>query len=333
LDQVVKDLLKKLRPTESPLIVARDFLLNKGIQPPVITDEWWLDIIEVKESEFLYPDLNREWRWIFPLPFPYGRHGAERGLNIAWTALQLEWAEDGSNRNICQLTRPEKVHDFLRQWPGLLECAHENPATLALYAPQLTIHGFDSGFEDAFDELMKPENTSICDSLRYGNPDTVDDNEPLCGDFIAWRHPLYGNYTPSELSYEFVNAHNGSYSRKLFNGFQCLIWLLSENSQWMPKALKDTLIRGFYDRMHWWIIDLLEHENDQTLLDAIFKEEGIDFKYTKPIQDSLFDKIDSVIQELDIDDRARTLTDCFIEYGFIEAYHEETEKVREMRKR
>ena len=84
---VVDHLLKKLRPEDSPLIIARDFLVEKGVPPPVITDEWWLDIVEIKEAELLYPDLNRDWRWIFPLPFPRGYRGKERGLNIAWTAL------------------------------------------------------------------------------------------------------------------------------------------------------------------------------------------------------------------------------------------------------
>jgi hypothetical protein len=151
-----------------------------------------------------------------------------------WTALQLDWAEDARNRKICQLTHPETVHAFLQEWPGLQECARNNPATLALYAPQLAIPGFDNGFAGLFDELMAPEKTDICDAFRYGAPSTTDGKEPLCGDFVAWRHPSYGNYTASELSYEFVNAHDGSYSRKLFNGFECLVWLLSHDANWMP---------------------------------------------------------------------------------------------------
>ena len=142
---VVGQLLKKLQPDGSPLVAARDILIEKGLSPPVVTDEWWLDIVEIKEGQFLYPDLNLEWRWIFPLPYPAGSRGAERGANIAWTALQLDWADDGRERKISQLTHPELVHEYLRKWPGLLECAQANPATLALYAPQLTIPGFDGG--------------------------------------------------------------------------------------------------------------------------------------------------------------------------------------------
>ena len=85
LSAVVGQLLKKLRPEGSPLVIARDILIEKGLSPPVVTDEWWLDIVEIKEADLLYPDLNVEWRWIFPLPFPAGSRGADRGMNIAWT--------------------------------------------------------------------------------------------------------------------------------------------------------------------------------------------------------------------------------------------------------
>jgi hypothetical protein len=42
---VCRELLRRLRPRESPLIVARDELLTYGVQPPVVTDEWWLDVV------------------------------------------------------------------------------------------------------------------------------------------------------------------------------------------------------------------------------------------------------------------------------------------------
>ena len=45
LSAVVEQLLKKLQPEGSPLVVARDILIEKGLSPPVITDEWWLDIV------------------------------------------------------------------------------------------------------------------------------------------------------------------------------------------------------------------------------------------------------------------------------------------------
>ena len=115
---VVGQLLKKLQPKGSPLVAARDILIEKGLSPPVVTDEWWLDIVEIKEGQFLYPDLNLDWRWIFPLPYPAGSRAAERGVNIAWAALQLDWAHDGKERKICQLTHPEWCTSFFENGPA-----------------------------------------------------------------------------------------------------------------------------------------------------------------------------------------------------------------------
>lgn len=333
MDKVVNDLLKKLRPEESPLIIARDFLIEKGVPPPVITDEWWLDIVEIKEAELLWPDLNREWRWIFPLPFPEGHRGRERGLNIAWAALQLDWAKDGKERKICQITHPEIVHAFLRKWPGLQECAYDNPAILALYTPQLTISGFDDGFEDVFDGLMAPESTYNCEAFRYSNAIARDGKELLCGDFIAWRHPTYGNYTASELSIKFVNAHNTSYSREVFSGFECLVWLLSHGANWMPDKLKEILKKGFKDRVGWWITDLWEwnQENDDVMHDALYPTARRKFSYTKRLKTILIDLCNRALHELELDDDPNRIANQFIERGFFEGFHEEHERIQKSR--
>lgn len=331
IDTVVNELLQKIRPERSPLIVARDFLIEKGVSTPVVSDEWWLNIIEIKEADFRYPDLNLGWRWIFPLPFPDGYDGKERGLNIAWTALQLEWAEDGKKRNICQLTHPEGVHTFLRKWPGLFECAHNNPATLALYAPQLTIPGFDDGFSDVFDELLAQENISSCEAFRYGRAETTDEREPLCGDLIAWRHPTYGNFTASELSYEFVNAQNASYSRKVFDGFECLVWLLSNDSNWMPENLRETLTQGFRDRVHWWLTELVRWDDRDAIADMLWRQPQREFSYTSAIVTALHEHCGRASSEMKLTDDSNRVATKFIERGFIEGYFEEQRRFKEIR--
>ena len=331
LSAVVEQLLKKLQPEGSPLVVARDILIEKGLSPPVITEEWWLDIVEIKEAELLFPDLNTEWHWIFPLPFPSGSRGAERGTNIAWTALQLDWAHDGKDRKICQLTHPETVHGYLREWPGLLECARRNPATLALYAPQLTMSGFDDGFADVFDELMSPERSSSCEAFRYGRAQTVDGNPPLCGDFVAWRHPIYGNYTPGELSYEFVNAHDGSYSRQVFNGFECLIWLLCDKSSWMPTELRETLKRGFRERVSWWVTQV--SDSSGVVLAALHERPKSMFRYTRTLRAELVGSCVQALQKLEIREDADKVVSRFIEGRFFEGYYEEQARIREARKK
>jgi hypothetical protein len=330
LSAVVGQLLKKLRPEGSPLVIARGLLIEKGLSPPVVTDEWWLDIVEIKEAELLYPDLNVEWRWIFPLPFPAGSRGADRGMNIAWTALQLDWADDARNQIICQLTHPEMVHGYLRKWPGLMECAWSNPAILALYAPQLTIPGFDDGFSDVFDDLMSPEQFSSCETLRYGRAETTDGNPPLCGEFVAWRHPTFGNYTPGELSYEFVNAHDRSYSRRVFNAFECLIWLLSDESEWMPEGLRKTLKRGFRERVTWWVTEV--NDARYSILKALLDRPKSRFRYTRTLRSQLISSCEQALKNLQIGEDADKIISRFIESRFLEGYYEEQERIRGARR-
>lgn len=326
---VVEQLLKKLRPEVSPLVIARNILVKKGLSPPIVTDEWWLDIVEIKERDLTSPDLNVDWRWIFPLPFPWSSDAKERGMNIAWTALQVEWAQDGKERNICQLTRPETVHSYLHQWPGLLECAQRNPATVAIYAPQLTIPGFDEGFVDQFDELNSPEEISRCEAFRYSNAMTVDDNPPLCGDFVAWRHPTYGNYTPGELSYQFVNAHDGYYSRNVFNGFQCLVWLLCNDSLWMPEKLRETLVLGFKERVSWWVHAVAE--SSDAVRKVLYKRRNSKVSYTRTLTAELGGCCVQALQELGIDADVDDMVSQFIAGRFLEGYYEEKERIREAR--
>jgi hypothetical protein len=250
MDAVLNELLKRLRPEESPLITARDFLINMGVSPPVITDEWWLDLLEVKEAQLRFPEPGMR-RWIFPLPFDAPDRGRERGLNIAWTALQMDWAVDGEEQRFCQLTHPELVHNFLQRWPGLLECARANPGVLAMYAPQLTIPGYDNGLIDVFDALIDPARTDAYQMPGWGEPETLDGQKPLCGELIAWRHRSLGNYADRELAYSFVHAHDSYYSRYSFNTFECLAWLLSNDANWLPQRLRDTLLEGTRKRDIW----------------------------------------------------------------------------------
>ena len=326
---VVEDLVKKIRPEESPLIIARDFLIEKGLSPPVVTDEWWLDIVEQKQSELHYPDMNHDWRWIFPLPFEPGCTGSERGLNIAWTALQLDWARDGMEKNICQLTHPEKVHDFLAKWPGLLECSKENPAILALYAPQLTIPGYDQGLASIFDQLMTPSNRRSSEVFRYGNAHTVEGNEPLCGDLMAWRHPSFGNHTPGSLSYQFATAHTGMYFRSILTGFERLVWLLSTSSSWLPTDLRNILRKGFKERVHWWVSDLQLFE----IFTSLTEKPRSRFSYTKAIVEELHNLCSDALFKLSIDDSPDRIKSLLIELDYLDGYYEESANRKERRKK
>jgi hypothetical protein len=329
MDLVVTELLKKLRPEESPLIVARDFLISKNLFPPVVTDEYWIDLVELKESHLRFPDLNLGQRWIFPLPFPQADRGRERGLNIAWTALQMGWAAEGQEQGLCQITHPERIHGFLRQWPGLFECSRANPGVLAMYAPQLTIPGMDDGLADVFDGLMEPSRKDAYHALGYGRTETTDGKEPLCGELIAWRHPTFGNYTHQELAYSFVKAHDAHYSRQLHDSFACLTWLLSSAANWMPNHLRDALVGGMRRRTYWWMSDIGGSQN--AFSDALFRLPRSRFKFTREVRSAVTELVTEALLRLSLRESPTILVERFINGGFVEGYYEEQESMRSAR--
>jgi TIR domain len=49
LDAVLRELIKRIKPQESSLIVAKESLAAPKFDTPPISDEWWLDVIEFKE--------------------------------------------------------------------------------------------------------------------------------------------------------------------------------------------------------------------------------------------------------------------------------------------
>lgn len=333
LDDVVVELLKKLRPEESPLIVARDFLINKGITPPIVTDEWWLDVVEFKEGQLRFPDLNMGLRWIFPLPFDTPDRGKERGLNIAWTALQLDWMDEGQDRKYCQLTPPEQLHSYIRRWPGLLECCRMNPEILALYAPQLTIPGFDDGLADVFDKLLTRSYRDSAHFFSYDSPDTVDGKEPLCGEAIAWRHPKHGNYADGELASSFVDAHTHGYSRTVYMGFTCLIWLLADAANWLPETLRRRLLNGMRSETYCWARDSRYFRDEYEFHRVLRQKSKASFRFSRGVRSSLEASIEAGLRELGLPESIPVIARRFIEGGFVEGYFEEEQRLRDARRK
>ena len=330
LEKVVDELLRKLCPDENPLNIAREYLIEKGYPPTVFTDEWWLIIKECQVAQLQYPDLNLGRRWIFPLPYPDAEDSKEVGLNLANTAFQMDWSYDGEDRKICQLTPPEQVHGFLRQWPDLLECARANPGVLAMYAPQLTIHGFDTDLADVFDPLLEPGREDTY-RFRYGAADATDGHAPLCGDLIAWRHPAYGNYTDPELAYSFVRAHDSHYSRELFTAFECLAWLLCGESNWMPSQLCEKLLNGMRDTTYLWSSDVFRSSNHFSK--CLRTRSRSSFKLTRTIKSDIEEMFAAALDELQIQDEPATIAKRFIDGDFIGGYYEEEHRIREARRK
>jgi len=318
INAVLREITKKVKPEESPLVVARDRLVSLDLDPPPISDEWWLDIVEYKE--FLkFPDTNAGKRWIFPLPCPNEDRGRERGLNIASTALQIDWSFEGEELNISPITHPDKVHEFIHRWPGLYDCARENPNILAMYVPQLTIPDFDSGFKDVFDNLLEFNNKKANIIFSYGRHDTVDDKEPLCSDIIALRHPTFGNYTYAELADWYFNAHDTSYIRSHWETFEGFVWLLSHDSDWLPEKYRKMLIEGVNMRDR-WAREVNNYSNP--FLNALLLKKRKQFKLTKTVKGGLRDLVTSAIKNLEITESSEEIIQRLIDIDIVKGYYD-----------
>lgn len=325
--QVAAKLLRTIRPNDSPLVVARDLLATHGIETPSVADEWWLDIAEIKQSQFAFPEGTQP--WIFPLPFPHENDGFQRGANLASTALQLDWSREAEDRGYCQLTHPDILHAFLREMPGMMETARQYPGTLAMYAPQLTLQGFDEGFEDVFEALLDPGRRDAYEMPGYGGWETVDGGRPACGELIAWRHPTFGGLTHRHLAYSFVRSHDAHYSRHSHSAFDCLAWLLSDHSQWLPARVSEPLLDGFKVGSLWFD-DVTDTNN--ALSAALFKHGRRGFKVTRNVRAGAEELFGAALSCLALTGSSAELADRFFEHGFVDAFYAREEERAAMRR-
>ncbi|MFT6443384.1 MAG: hypothetical protein ACJASQ_001167 [Crocinitomicaceae bacterium] len=332
INSLIRNLIKKIKPDESPLIIARDYLANLGVDTPPISDEWWLDIIEYKEY-LKYPDLNVGTRWIFPLPFPNDDNGVKRGHNIASTVLQLDWSFEGNEINISPTTHPNIVHEFIHRWPGLYECAKANPKVLAMYAPQLTIRGFDTGFEDVFDELLDSQNTGDKVYFTYGLHQILIAEKALCQDIIAYRHTTFGNYAEQELGKWYFSAHDVNYHRSDWKLFEGLIWLLSSDSDWLPESHRQKFIFGLCNSDTWLRLSNLPN----AFTDSLISKNQDKFRLTKTVRNGLHELVEEAIDNLGLDESKEVLANKLIENGIVDGYYNyknwREKKMKEFRKK
>lgn len=316
---VIRELIKKIRPQESPLIIAKEYLKKLNVDTPVISDEWWLDIIEYKE--FLkFPDLNSQKRWIFPLPYD-DDFGKNRGYNIASTILQMDWSFEGEEMNISPITHPDIVHNYIRKWAGLYDCVRKNPEILALYVPQLTIKGFDRGFEDVFDDLLYSNNKRADIIFSYGGLETILGKKALCGNVIAFRHETFGNYTKRELARIYFSAHDTIYSRSLIDSLEGLIWLLSEDSKWLPDLYHTLLLEGLLEGNHWfYALSRNKAINFMTLI--IQAKDNREYNITETVKDELYNLVIEIKKNLNIKDDTELILSKLLDLNLIKHYYD-----------
>lgn len=310
------DLVKKLRPDESPLIAARDELLRWGIEPPVISDEWWLDVVEASNrmgnGGAVVPETVVWGTWTFPLPHE-NSFGSERGKHLAWTALQVDWSNYAEKHKICQITHPDIVHEFIADFPGLADLCIENPRHVACYAPQLTIAQFSGFLGHAFDDEMRR-------SLAQYQTRSI--TKGLCDEEWCLRHPQFAGYAPSEIAHQYFSGQMFAPKVDGYEQFEYIVWLLSDHSNWLPRDIREVLISGSVDWSVWTGGNRIGDTYDEKgLLYALLHRSRSQFKFTKSIRASLERMVKDALTTLGLQSDVQAISDAFIKAGYVEGYY------------
>lgn len=344
IQKVVQAILDVVRPQGSPLIVARDMLLEWGVTPPVITDEYWLDVVEasnrVPSTGAAVPTESAWERWSFPLP---QKEGGPKpwGERLAWTAMQLEWVFAAEKDRISPITRPGEVLRFIAEHPGLHETCATFPELLAEYAPQLTIPTMGGPFEEYFqkiyaDSVAKCER-SRAERSRWGTATTITGDCPLCDAEWALRSPTFGDYEPAHVTSEYFMGGMFGPPVSPYEHIEHAVWLLSVESEWLPAKTHEFLIRGMAT-WHAWVWGNVglskggDWSTNGAFSDALFNAvEGKTFRWTKRVQDDAMHRVKMALETLGLPDSPGDILDKFKSFQFPKAFVVDEQKRRKRR--
>lgn len=325
LNSVVAQILQVIKPEGSTLLIARDILLKYSYNPPVVTDDWWLDVIEYSASnpvEATFQEASGWGRWGFPLP-PQGEKPLQRGKRLAFSAMQMLWQKKAMRLKITQISHPHMVLKFIKSTAGLAETCHKYPHYLAVYAPQLTIKGFGGEFEADFNSLDEFLLNSGKDSKRNIS----------CDIDMALRHPSFGGHGAANVACNFILGDDPAATRPSSTAYEIIdyvIWHLSSQSNWMPKDIHRFLLQGLKEWAAWpWfsrIQDDYSHGFKPSPSCGSFysilteADSYANFKLTRKCIDDIKTRFSRTIELLKLKESVKTLLARFIEAGFIEEW-------------
>jgi hypothetical protein len=347
LQKIVKEIMGVIHPQGSPLISARDMLIDWGVTPPVVTDEYWIDVIEASNRANSFgatiPDNSIWGRWSFPIP-PKDRDAKNWGERLAWTAMQMSWTNKADSIPISPITDPTELLDFIYKEPGLYETCLTFPNFTAEYAPQLTIRGFEGDFEEVFEKeylISLAEGRKRRDeNSNYGSALTIDKQSPECESSWALRHEYFGYYTPKQVAYEYFNGGMFGPQVSPFESFEHLIWLFSNKCKWLPERIHKCLREGMIESSNWIWGELGGSDKggnwitNGALADKLYSlsRNKNEFSWTKKIVDDCKNRIKYSIEELDLEESVDDLFEIFVSTKMPEKWIENRKKINKKRK-
>ncbi len=334
LNAVVARLLGKIHPTGSTLIHARDYLINIGHEPPVISDDWWLDVVEhsaSNDAEGTFQEAMGWGRWGFPLP-KRSDDPDDRGWRLAWAAAQMKWQAEADAKGICQLTRPEIVHDFIQRMPGLADACHDHLHYVVAYAPQIAIRGFGGEFEDRIEAQYRRDRrdhlTKRAKGSISGTGLTTDGKPPRCSEEFAVRANDHGGYDAVHVAGNYFDGQLNGPPVELYDHIDSIAWLLSDESLWLPQGVRSVLTIGMADWPVWlWSDDARsrsgfkgDSDTGQLAGELHKRRSQATFRLKKAARRDLETRLAFSAQLLSLPETGTTLADRFVGIGFIEGY-------------
>lgn len=332
IENVADRLLKVLRPEGSTLIIARDLLIRYGLDPPAITDDWWLDMAEASASnpvEDTFQEAMGWGHWGFPLP-PKSRSAEERGLRLAWAAMQHHWQNEAKEKKISQVTNPKSVCDFIAACPGLRETCHANVPYLIAYAPQLVIRGcggeFEAEIQEFYDGSVQRNAAQRARNDRSGTALTIDGCHPLCDELFALRHPTFGGLQPDVVACNFVQGDINGPEVRVYDQIDYIAWLLSNADGWLPRRVRRFLIQGMIE---WavWVSDV--DRSVMRELDGAIGQQR--FHLSTAGRQQLAAGFSRSAQLLSLPESGTELAERFLAAGFAETWMRQARQAREKR--
>jgi hypothetical protein len=333
MNKVVDEILAVIHPQGSPLIVARDALIEWGFTPPVITDEYWLDVVEASNRVPGYgptvPEESSWSTWSFPLP-PKEGGTSQRGERLAWTAMQMNWVKSAEDIPISLLTPPQEVLNFIHSHSGLYETCVAYPDLVAEYAPQLTIPGFGGELEKTLVEAYKKSCQEAAKrravKSRFGSALTSNDKSPLCDKEWALRHPTFGDYEPVHITSAYFSGGMFGPAVSPYEHSDHAFWLLSTASAWLPRRIRSVLIEGMINWNVWLWAQPTVHgdagwDTNGALLSALNDAvDGKSFRWTNRVSNDVLNRIKLSIKTLGLPDSPEEILDRFLTHKFPQKY-------------
>ncbi len=307
IEKVVNRIEKVINPKGSTLIVAREYLISNGYNPPIISNDWWLDVLEYPGDTVLQNDYLK-----FSIPW-LGFEPSARGKYIGQNALQMTWRENAIEEEISQLSSPKKIIDFINSQAGLQEICLKQPLKTALFFPQLTIKGMGDFMESKFDELYTQKNFN----QKY-----------TCIKEVALRDKNFGNYGATTIASFYFSGDSGGIGPSvcLYDLIDCLIWILSSKSDWLPNNIQKNLFTGLCSWSVWGWNNIryegyTNNENTGDFFRFLFNSlDNPKLNISEGAMNDLYTRIQVSIEILNLPESKEQLADKFLSSGAIESW-------------